>query len=166
VTAVQGTKWLEVVFSGEAAHAGTTPLAFRRDPMAAAAAAIARIHDDIMPADPEARLTVGRIGAEPGSINVIPSLVSFTVDIRHPEAAVLAAMEQRVREECLAAASQWGCEAAIRVRLDMPPGRFARFVTAVIEGACEALGIRSRPMVSGAFHDALFVSRAAPSAMI
>lgn len=166
VTAVQGTKWLEIAFSGEAAHAGTTPLEFRKDPMGAAAAAIARIQDDIMPADPAARLTVGRIAAEPGSINVIPSRVSFTVDIRHPDAATLAAIERRVREACKAAGEKWGCETAIQPRVDMAPGRFAPEVTAAIEATCRALGVRSRPMVSGAFHDALFVGRIAPAAMI
>lgn len=166
VTGVQGTKWLEVSFSGEAAHAGTTPLEFRKDPMAAAAAAIARIQDDIMPADPKARLTVGRIAAEPGSINVIPSLVSFTVDIRHPDAATLAVIEQRVRQQCEAAGKRWGCETAIKCRVDMAPASFAPAVTGVIEDSCNKLGIRSRPMVSGAFHDALYISRVAPSAMI
>lgn len=166
VTAVQGTKWLEIAFSGEAAHAGTTPLEFRKDPMGAAAAAIARIQGDIMPADPAARLTVGRIAAEPGSINVIPSRVSFTVDIRHPDAVALAAMERRVREECEAAGARWGCGTAIELRVDMAPGRFAPEVAATIEETCRALAIRCRPMVSGAFHDALFVGRVAPAAMI
>lgn len=166
VTAVQGTKWLEVVFSGEAAHAGTTPLEFRKDAMAAAAAAIARLQESVMPADPEARLTVGRITAEPGSINVIASRAAFTVDIRHPDAAALAAMEQRVRQECGAAGARWGCAVSIGQRVDMAPARFAPSITGEIENACRTLGIRSRPMVSGAFHDALFVSRVAPSAMI
>ncbi|CAK7259621.1 MULTISPECIES: Zn-dependent hydrolase [unclassified Shinella] len=166
VTAVQGTKWLEIAFSGEAAHAGTTPLEFRKDPMGAAAAAIARIQGDIMPADPAARLTVGRIAAEPGSINVIPSRVSFTVDIRHPDAVALAAMERRVREECEAAGARWDCGTVIELRVDMTPGRFDPEVAATIEETCRALAIRCRPMVSGAFHDALFVGRVAPAAMI
>jgi N-carbamoyl-L-amino-acid hydrolase len=166
VTGVQGTKWLEVAFSGEAAHAGTTPLEFRKDPMAAAAVAIARIQDGIMPADPEARLTVGRISAEPGSVNVIPGRVSFTIDMRHPDAAALAAIEHRVNEDCLAAAKRWGCEATIALQVDMPPGRFAPAVTAAIADSCKSLAIPSRTLVSGAFHDALFVNRVAPSAMI
>ena len=166
VTGIQGTKWLEVTFSGEAAHAGTTPLAFRKDPMAAAAVAIARMQEEIMPADEEARLTIGRISTEPGSINVIPGRVSFTIDIRHPDAAALAAIERRVKEQCHAAGRRWGCDAAIRLRVDMPPARFAPSVTAVIADTCRSLDIRSRAMVSGAFHDALFVGRVAPSAML
>ncbi|MCF3642070.1 Zn-dependent hydrolase [Rhizobium sp. TRM95111] len=166
VTAVQGTKWLEVVFSGEAAHAGTTPLEFRKDPMAAAAAAIARIQDGVMPADPDARLTVGRIAAEPGAINVIPNRVSFTIDFRHPDAAALAAIEQRVREECKVSGARWDCEPTILSRANMAPARFAPSVIGAIEGACQALGLRNRRIISGAFHDALFVSKASPSAMI
>ncbi len=110
--------------------------------------------------------TLGRIAAEPGSINVIPSRVSFTVDIRHPDADALAAMERRVRQECAAAGERWACAVTIGQRVDMSPGRFAPAVTAEIEAACRTLGIRSRPMVSGAFHDALFVNRIAPAAMI
>ncbi|RFB88708.1 Zn-dependent hydrolase [Rhizobium leguminosarum bv. trifolii] len=166
VTAVQGTKWLEVVFSGVAAHAGTTPLEFRKDPMSAAAAAIASLQSSVMPADPEARLTVGRIAAEPGSINVIPRSVTFTVDIRHPDAATLAAIDQQVREECTAVGARWNCDVTISQRVDMTPGRFSPSMTETIEEACNALGLKSRQMVSGAFHDALFVSRLAPTAMI
>ena len=166
VTAVQGTKWLEVIFSGEAAHAGTTPLEFRKDPMSAAAAAIASLQSAVMPADPDARLTVGRIAAEPGSINVIPRSVTFTVDIRHPDAATLGAMELHVRRECEAAAESRECVVTISRRVDMAPGRFDPAITTAIEEASQALGLKSRPMVSGAFHDALFVSRVAPTAMI
>ncbi|MBB3354630.1 N-carbamoyl-L-amino-acid hydrolase [Rhizobium sp. BK049] len=166
VTAVQGTKWLEVVFSGVAAHAGTTPLKFRKDPMGAAAAAIASLQSAVMPADPEARLTVGRITAEPGSINVIPGSVTFTVDIRHPDAAILAAMDQHVRKECEAAGARWDCDVSVSQRVNMAPGRFSPAITGAIEKACKALGLKSRQMVSGAFHDALFINRVAPTAMI
>lgn len=166
VTAVQGTKWLEVTFSGKAAHAGTTPLEFRKDPMSAAVAAIASLQSAIMPTDPDARLTVGRIAAEPGSINVIPNSVTFTVDIRHPDAATLAVIERHVRDECEAASARWDCELVIKQRVDMPPGRFAQSIVEAIENSCERLGLKSRRMVSGAFHDALFVNRVAPTAMI
>jgi N-carbamoyl-L-amino-acid hydrolase len=166
VTGVQGTKWLEVSFMGEAAHAGTTPLEFRRDPMAAAVAAIARLQEVVMPGDPLARLTVGRISVEPGSINVIPGKATFTVDIRHPDAASLAAIETRVGEECRASASRHGCGIVVGTRFDMAPGVFDASVVAAIEQACATLSTPAIRMVSGAFHDALFIGRVAPSAMI
>ncbi|OCI93928.1 Zn-dependent hydrolase [Rhizobium sp. AC27/96] len=166
VTGVQGTKWLEVSFVGEAAHAGTTPLEFRKDPMAAAAEAIVRLQEAIMPADPLARLTVGRMAVEPSSINVIPSRVTLTVDIRHPEEDALASIEARVEAECRSAAARHLSDVYIEKRFDMAPGKFDAAVVAAIENACEGLGVASMRMVSGAFHDALFLSRVAPTAMI
>ncbi len=166
VTGVQGTKWLEVTFTGEAAHAGTTPLEFRRDAMAAAVQAIADLQATVMAADPQARLTVGRLALEPGSINVIPRRVTFTVDIRHPDSTALADLEAQVRTTCAVAGERCGCSLAIASRLDMAPGVFQPALTTAIETACQTRGIACRQMTSGAFHDALFVNRIAPSAMI
>lgn len=166
VTAVQGTKWLDVTFAGEAAHAGTTPLKYRKDPMTAAAQAMAALQASVMPGDALARLTIGRISVEPGSINVIPREVRFTVDIRHPDAERLEAMQRKVIAECQAFAGLQGCTVEIDQRFDMPTGAFDDSVIAAISGACDANGITSMPMVSGAFHDALFLSRVAPTAMI
>ncbi|WP_184709042.1 Zn-dependent hydrolase [Rhizobium lusitanum] len=166
VTGVQGTKWLEITFTGEAAHAGTTPLEFRKDPLAAAITAIARLQQAVMPADPLARLTVGRMTVEPSSVNVIPSKVTFTIDIRHPEEDVLASIEARVIAECRASAEDHALDAHIEKRFDMAPGTFDAAIVDVIENACESLDIPRMKLVSGAFHDALFVSRVAPAAMI
>ncbi|WP_377295423.1 Zn-dependent hydrolase [Rhizobium sp. SG2393] len=166
VTAVQGTKWLEVTFTGEAAHAGTTPREFRKDAMAAAAEAIGALQATVMVADPQARLTVGRLLLEPGSINVIPRRVTFTIDIRHPERTSLADIEKQVRTTCAMAAERWNCSLEIASRLDMAPGVFEPVLTAAIETACQTHGVACRRMTSGAFHDALFVNRIAPSAMI
>jgi N-carbamoyl-L-amino-acid hydrolase len=166
VTGVQGTKWLEVSFVGEAAHAGTTPLEFRRDPLAAAVAAIARLQEIVMPTDSLARLTVGRIAVEPSSINVIPGKASFTIDVRHPQLDALTTIERQVYEECSGSATRHGCDLRIDNRFDMAPCTFDAAVIAAISDACAALRIPAINMVSGAFHDALFISRIAPSAMI
>ncbi len=119
-----------------------------------------------MPADPDARLTVGRIEAEPGSINVVPARARFTVDLRHPDADRLAALDADVRTVAAEAADRHRCAVEIANRLDMPPARFSSDVTAAIAAAAAALGIPAVPMVSGAFHDALHVGRIAPAAMI
>jgi len=166
VTAVQGTKWLQVSLTGEAAHAGTTPPAYRRDPLAAAVEAIASLQQAVMPADPSARLTVGRMIVEPGSINVVPERVTLTLDLRHPEKEVLAAIEARAGTECRAAARRHRVEVSIEKRFDMAPGKFDVSVVEAIANACGRLDIPTMKMVSGAFHDALFLSRVAPAAMI
>ncbi|GGE13870.1 Zn-dependent hydrolase [Aureimonas endophytica] len=166
VSAIQGTRWLEVTMEGAAAHAGTTPLAFRRDPMVAAVAALHHLQTRVMPEDPAARLTVGRIRAEPGSINAVPERVSFSVDIRHPDAGRLAAIEAEVRDVCTASATAQDCTARVAVRFDMAPLAFAEEMIRAVETAAAKAGLASRRLVSGAFHDALFLARVAPAGMI
>lgn len=166
VTAVQGTRWLEVTTQGTAGHAGTTDLAYRRDPMVAAIAAIHRLQTTIMPLDSSARLTVGRIAAWPGSINAIPQSVAFTVDIRHPLAERLDVIETEVRQVCAAEAEAQHCTAMIKRSFDMPGAAFSPDMVNLVEEAVNSLGLPHKQMISGAFHDALFLARVAPAAMI
>ncbi|RWF10881.1 MAG: hydantoinase/carbamoylase family amidase, partial [Mesorhizobium sp.] len=166
VTAVQGTRWLEVAIEGAAGHAGTTGLAYRRDPMVAAAAAMHRLQQTIMPLDTSARLTVGRIAASPGSINAIPQDVVFTVDLRHPEPERLDAIEAEVRRVCTAEAEAQHCVTRIARSFDMPGAAFSSDMVKIIQQAANALQLPHRQMISGAFHDALFLARVAPAAMI
>ncbi|MGY2994572.1 Zn-dependent hydrolase [Mesorhizobium sp. URHB0026] len=166
VTAVQGTRWLEVCIEGSAGHAGTTGLSYRRDPMVAAIAAIHRLQTTIMPLDASARLTVGRISAQPGSINAIPQSVTFTVDLRHPQLERLDAIEAEVRAVCAAEVDGQHCSATIRRSFDMPGAAFCPDMIKIIEDAAESLELTYKRMISGAFHDALFIARVAPTAMI
>lgn len=166
VTAVQGTRWLEVKITGQAGHAGTTPLVARRDPMMATASGLAALYAQIMPLDHEARMTVGRIAAEPGSINAIPSAVCFTVDIRHPALPRIDAIETQVRAILAAAALVHDCTITVEQLFDMAPAKFAEPMLQAIEAAARDCGVKHRRIVSGAFHDALFLSRIAPAAMI
>ncbi|WP_214473306.1 Zn-dependent hydrolase [Mesorhizobium sp. dw_380] len=166
VTAVQGTRWLEVSIEGAAGHAGTTGLAYRKDPMVAAIAAIHRLQATIMPLDSSARLTVGRIAAQPGSINAIPQSVAFTVDIRHPRVERLDAIEAELRQACAAEAEAQHCTAMIRRSFDMPGAAFSPDMVKIVEAAARSLRLPHKRMISGAFHDALFLARVAPAAMI
>ena len=166
VTGVQGTRWLLVTLSGQAGHAGTTSLAYRRDPMVAAAAALHQLQEAIMPADAQARLTVGRMMTYPGSINAIPDSVVFSIDIRHPDPDRLDSIEAEVRRVCEEQAASQQCSCAVVRTFDMPSATFSPVVVETIEMAARSLSLASKRMVSGAFHDALFLARVAPSAMI
>ncbi|UJW77603.1 Zn-dependent hydrolase [Rhizobium sp. SL42] len=166
VTGVQGTRWLEITVTGQAAHAGTTQLAFRRDPMVAVTSALHRLYSTIMPGDANARLTVGRVAAYPGSINAIPGSVSLTIDLRHPHIDRLNAMEADALADFQASAAMEGCEVNLRRTFDMSPASFSSVVVDGIEQAARELGVPSKQMVSGAFHDALYIARVAPAAMI
>lgn len=166
VTGVQGTRWLEVTVTGQAAHAGTTQLAFRRDPMVAVTSALHALFETIMPEDESARLTIGRIAALPGSVNAIPGSVSLSVDLRHPQTDRLNIIEAQVLATFQSSAFLHGCQVDIRKTFDMSPAPFSKAVIEGLEQAARHLRLQSMPIVSGAFHDALYVARVAPAAMI
>lgn len=166
VTGVQGTRWLEVRVTGQAAHAGTTPLAYRRDPLMAGTKALGYLYATIMPDDPEARFTVGRLAVDPGSVNAIPGSLSLTIDLRHPDARRLSALETLICQTVETSASECGCTATVRRTFDVAPAIFSERIVRSAERAAIALCLPFRQMVSGAFHDALSISRVAPTAMI
>lgn len=166
VTGVQGARWLQVRVTGDAGHAGTTPLAARRDPMRAAVAGLASLYETIMPRDDAARFTVGRMTLEPGSVNAIPAAVTFYIDIRHPDLGALDAIETGIAAALRHAADEAGCTITIDRIFDMEPARFADALIDCIEDVAAARGVARKRVVSGAFHDALFINRIAPTAMI
>ncbi|MBP1857881.1 Zn-dependent hydrolase [Rhizobium herbae] len=166
VTGIQGTRWLEITVTGQAAHAGTTEFAFRRDPMVAVSRALNALYDTIMPDDPNARFTVGRLMVHPGSVNSIPGSVFLSIDIRHPDSARLDEIEARVRTLFTDAAPSTGCTLDIRKTFDMSPATFSSICIDGVATAAQQLRLPFKQMVSGAFHDALYVSRVAPAAMI
>jgi N-carbamoyl-L-amino-acid hydrolase len=106
------------------------------------------------------------MACHPGSINAIPDTVIFNVDIRHPDPARLDLIEGQVRQFCEDRAAIQHCTCAITRTFDMPSATFSPLVIDAIEQATERLLLPSKRMISGAFHDALFLARVAPSAMI
>ncbi|MDQ0455694.1 Zn-dependent hydrolase [Rhizobium paknamense] len=166
VTGIQGTRWLEVTVTGQTAHAGTTALTYRRDPMRAVTAALAVLYQEIMPADPSARFTVGRMTLSPGATNAIPESVRLTIDLRHPTPERLDAMEARVKEIFEGEARGEACKVMLARIFDMAPTQFPPALLEVLDQAAESAGLAAQHMLSGAFHDALFMNRIAPAAMI
>ncbi len=166
VTGVQGIRWFEVSVTGAERHAGTTPMPARRDALLAAARLVDRI-DAIALADaPLAVGTVGLIEAKPNSPNVVAGEVFFTVDIRHPDAATLARMEDALNAAIADMRTSSRCEIAIKRILDQPPVKFDDGCIAAVRAAAQEGGFSTRDIVSGAGHDAGYVSRVAPASMI
>lgn len=166
VGGIQGTRWLNVTVSGQTAHAGTTGAAYRRDPLRALIEGLSSLYEAIMPSDAAARFTVGRISVEPGSVNAIPSEARCTVDLRHPDPQRLDEIEALVVSTLQRAAERQSCELVLSRSFDMAPCTFSEGLQQAIRRAADALHLKSMPILSGAFHDALFVNRIAPSAMI
>ena len=166
VSGAQGQRWYDIEVRGRDSHAGTTPMPARKDALAAAARMAARIEDLALGKAPHAVGTVGRFDVSPNSRNTIPGEVRFSVDIRHPEAGVLAEMDAEIRESFTGIAQRAGVEVAIDPIWEKPPIVFdSRCVEAVREAA-DGLGYDHRDIVSGAGHDACQVCTVAPTGMI
>lgn len=165
VTGVQGVRWFTCVVTGQDAHTGTTPMAGRRDALLAAARAIGAI-DAIAKADPPAVATVGSLEVKPNSPNVIPGEVAFTIDLRHPQREALDRLEAEIARALATVGTELGVGISHEKIWDEAPIAFDAACVAVVRAAAERSGYAAREIVSGAMHDAAYVSRVAPSAMI
>ncbi|MDE1180499.1 M20 family metallo-hydrolase [Paraburkholderia sp.] len=161
VSGIQGVRWYAVTCTGVAAHAGTTPMPARRDAMTLAIDVRADI-DAFAKAlgQHDTRVTFGRWSVVPNSINTIASSVTFTVDFRHPDEAVLAAFDQQIAQ----------CAARPDVMLEAlfshePVGFDAALLTRLGEAA-DALEAPTLTLTSGAFHDAMYLAQHCPTAML
>ena len=166
VTGVQGISWTEVTVTGQSAHAGTTPMQLRRDPVAVAARAIheMRLIAGYFGAPQVA--TVGRLQVVPNLVNVIPSSVTFTVDLRNTDEAVLKHAEVEVFAACRAYASDEGCDLSTRTLARFEPVEFDAAMIDLVESTAQRLGHSTRRMPSGAGHDAQMLARMCPTSMI
>jgi N-carbamoyl-L-amino-acid hydrolase len=166
VTGALGQRWFDVTITGMNAHAGPTPMNLRRDALLAASRLVSDVNRIALEEAPHGRGTVGFMQVSPNSRNVVPGEARFSVDFRHPQDEGLETMERKLREACAAIESRCGVEAEVEEVVYFPPCRFdARCVAAVREGA-RAGGYSSLEIVSGAGHDAVYVARVAPTAMI
>jgi beta-ureidopropionase / N-carbamoyl-L-amino-acid hydrolase len=166
VTGIQGIRWFEATIRGQEAHTGTTPMGLRKNALLGAARLVEEVEAIAHAHAPSAVGTVGRLEVKPNSPNVIPGEVFFTVDLRHPEAEVLDEMQQAWTAAAYAVTAELGLEVEIAKILDQDPVRFDAECIACVRDAARAAGLPAREIVSGAGHDAGYVSRVAPSAMI
>lgn len=161
----QGVLWYDVAVTGEDAHAGSTPMAGRRDALVGAAAMITSVRE-MASRVPGAVATVGSLRVEPDSRNTIPGAVRFTLDLRHFEAARLEDLGRRSQEACTELARAEGLEVELEDVWHQPPVEFDPGCIRAVREAAEKLGLSHRDIVSGAGHDAFLISRVAPSGMI
>ncbi len=166
VSGVQGIRWYDVMVKGQTCHAGTTPMALRRDALHAAARLAIAI-DDIGWSDPGRSLsTIGLFQAYPGSRNTAPGEVRLTVDLRHPEVDGLNRMEAMLQKALGAVELDCGVDIEETKVWSSPPVEFDAGVLAAISAATQRLGYSHRTMLSGAGHDSVYTARVAPTGMI
>jgi N-carbamoyl-L-amino-acid hydrolase len=166
VTGAQGQRWYEITVTGQEAHAGPTPMPRRRDALVGAARMIDAVNKIGHAHAPYACATVGFVQVSPNSRNTIPGHVFFTVDFRHPQDDVLSAMDRELRAACAEAAATQTLEVAVAEFWYFPPTPFDPDLVGRVREAAAAQGYPHQDIISGAGHDAVYMARVAPSAMI
>ncbi|RVD41304.1 Zn-dependent hydrolase, partial [Mesorhizobium sp. M4A.F.Ca.ET.020.02.1.1] len=166
VTHGQGLKWLQVTLTGKEAHTGSTPMPKRRNAGLGMARVIELVHEIAMDYQPDAVGAVGHMQAYPNSRNIIAGRTVFTIDIRSPEKEVLDAMDARVREGIDTICDALDIKYQIEQVGHFDPVTFDKGCVKAIRDAADRLGYTHRNIVSGAGHDACWINRVAPTAMV
>ena len=166
VTGAQAQVWYDAVAIGTDSHAGTTPPSTRRDALLCAARVIDLVDRMMRARGEDGRGTVGRLVVLPNSCNVIPGEVRFSVEFRHPDEAEVDRLAAQFPREAGFIARDCGVELQLTELFRIPAQPFDPACVDLVRQAAGRLGYTAREIVSGAGHDAVYVARHVPTAMI
>ena len=166
VTGAQAQVWYDAVALGQDSHAGTTPPSARRDALVAAARVILLVNRMMRDHGEAGRGTVGQLVVSPNSRNVIPGAVSFSVEFRHPDTEAVRRIAEAFPAAALAAAAECGVTLQLKELFRYAALQFDAGCVGLVEAAAAKCGYPARKIVSGAGHDAVYVARHVPTAMI
>lgn len=166
VNRITGLRHYLVEVVGRADHAGGAPMDLRCDPMAGAAEMISRVIETAVAMGPPAVTTVGRILVEPNFPAIVPEKVTFMVDARHPDPAVIAQLFQQHEAVFDEVSRRRHLTLRREVVMDHPPCPADPAIVRVLEEAAGTAGIPTLTMHSGAGHDAQMMANVAKMAMI
>jgi N-carbamoyl-L-amino-acid hydrolase len=166
VTGAQAQVWYDAVITGQDAHAGTTPPSARRDALVAAARVITHVDALMRARGEEGRGTVGRLQVAPNSCNVVPGEVRFSVEFRHPMDSEITGLAESFPAEARGLVEATGCRLELTELFRIPAQPFDASCVDLVRQATAKLGFSAREIISGAGHDAVYVARRVPAAMI
>lgn len=155
VTGISGIKWLRIRLTGTAGHAGTVPMHLRRDPMPCAAEIIREIERVALSSDGNVVATIGKINASPGSSNVIPAELEFTVDMRSPYKEHLQRTADQVFADIQEICTKRSIEYCVDAGLDLSPVPCSADIVRAMEQVGEQSQHPLPKLASGAGHDAM-----------
>src|SRR4051812_21026264 len=161
-----GQRWFDVLVAGQDAHAGPTPMELRKDALLAAAALTLEVNRIANAFPDNARGTVGHMQVKPNSRNVIPGEVRMTVDLRNAKDSTLSGMKDDLLNTAKKIAQEKRVEITVEEVVYFPPSEFAPELVSRVRAAAKDLGLSHRDIVSGAAHDAVYLARVAPTAMV
>jgi len=165
VTGIAGPLWLRFSLEGEAGHAGTTPMRFRRDALAAAVQIIGRIEAEASATGTTVG-TVGQLNLYPGGINIIPGEVEFTLDLRDIDEGVRDEVERRIVERARSLCEERSIGLSVGTLQRVAPAPCSELVQNAAEAACKELGLEPYYLASGAGHDSMQLKDLCPMGMI
>lgn len=166
VKGAQGQRWYEINITGMEAHAGPTPMNVRKDALVGAAGVIQEVNRIGHAFQPNACATCGVIESHPNSRNVIPGHVFLTVDFRHPDDDRLTEMDAALKAFCKTWAEETQVEINVKDFWYFPPTPFDKKLVQSVKNAAEHFQYAHQDIISGAGHDAVYVSNKVPTAMI
>lgn len=166
VARIVGRTSYNVVFYGEAAHAGTTTADERRDALQGAAAFIIAAHNLVTAGYPEGVVNCGHLAVEPDSFNVVPAEASLRIEFRHPDTATLKDMEEQLIQLARDCARRHRLTVSTERVLHRAPERMSGYLFRQIETACQAEGARCAAIASYSGHNAQIMNQLVPAGMI
>jgi len=162
----QGLNWLQVTLTGRESHTGSTPMPMRKNAGLGMAKITNLVHEIAMSHQPDAVGAVGQCNVYPNSRNIIPGKVVFTIDFRSPSFDTQDDMEKRLYEGAKSICNDLDLELEIEKVGHFDPVTFDKECVSKIRGAAERLGYSHRDIISGAGHDACWINKVAPTAMV
>ena len=165
VTSIVGQTRLDLKFTGQANHAGTTPMHLRHDALAAAAEWITRVEALALKTE-DLVATVGKLEAHPNAGNVIAGSTGLSLDIRHVHDATRKTAVAELLQQAESIAERRGLKLERRKMLDQPSVPMDERLTAFMSDAIEAAGFPAKTMSSGAGHDAMMMAGPVPASML
>ena len=166
VEGVVGQRRFTIHVSGQANHAGTTPMSMRQDALTAASRVVLAIEEMAQshPGDPVA--TVGRLDVWPNAANVVPGAVTMTVDLRDLDPNVLDQLQETLTKTLERIAVRTDCQIRLEPQFDVAPTPSAALLMTEIEAAASSFGFSNSRLPSRASHDAQEMGRRWPMGMI
>lgn len=166
VTHGQGLSWTQVTITGKESHTGSTPMPMRKNAGLGMAHVLQLVDEIAWSHKPDAVGAAGHIDVFPNSRNVIPGKAVFTVDLRSPQLAVIQDMEIRLKHGAQKICDEMGLGIEFEKVGGFDPVTFDENCVTAVRSAAERLGYSHRNLISGAGHDACWINRVAPTAMV
>ena len=166
VTHGQGLSWMQLTIEGRDAHTGSTPMPMRRNAGLGMARVLELVDEIALSHAPDAVGAAGHIDVYPNSRNVILGKVVFTVDFRSPNLSTIEDMEARLKVGAQKICDDMSLTVEFEKVGGFDPVEFDEGCVTAVRSAAERLGYTHRNLVSGAGHDACWINRVAPTAMV